>query len=124
VHDNVHVQGYIKYTLRRPGAACQGAVGYEAVSLEPLLGTSAASGFTVASRYLSAPPFTMAPKLRTARPPADTPNDLEETSHHNTRDIFSPPPDGIALVQEQMALINARLNARAIEIVAHRQRDA
>jgi hypothetical protein len=37
--------GYKKGTLRRPGASSRGAVGQHAVSLESLLGMSAASGF-------------------------------------------------------------------------------
>jgi hypothetical protein len=35
-----------------------------------------------------------------------------------------PPPDAIALVLEQMALINARMDVEATEIVAQRQGDA
>jgi hypothetical protein len=55
----------------------------------------------------------MAPKLRAAEQPADTLDDREEQSSiHSTRD--SPPPtDSFSLVLEQMAFINARLDAHA-----------
>jgi hypothetical protein len=41
-------------------------------------------------RYLSAPPFTIAPKLRSAETPADAPNNPKDhSSHPSSRDMSS-----------------------------------
>jgi hypothetical protein len=98
-----------------PGTTDRGAVGQHAVSHKPLLGTSAGSNFHRCLSLHVTTPFTMPPKLCTAEPPANNHDDLEEqTPHQSTRDISSPPPNATALVMEQMALINVRVDAQAI----------
>jgi hypothetical protein len=62
----------------------------------------------------------MAPKPRPAVPSAEAP----EESYHGSRDTPSPPLDDVALVLEQMALINARLDEQATDATAQRQHDA
>jgi hypothetical protein len=78
-----------------------------------------------ACSYMSAPCFTMALKIHTAEPPARTLDDLEVHAPTGTLGTYPHlPPDAIAFVLEQIALINAHLDAQATEIVAQRQRDA
>jgi hypothetical protein len=61
----------------------------------------------------------MDPKLRSAEPTADTPDKIEsQSSHHSSRDISSPPLDALALVMEEMALINSRMDAHAAHGIA------
>jgi hypothetical protein len=73
-------------------------------------------------RHLSAPSFTMAPKPRSAEPAMDAHADLEDKSSQYSS--LDQPLHAIALVLEQMALVNARMDAHSTAITAHRQRDA
>jgi hypothetical protein len=114
-----------KGTLRRPGATGRGAVGQYAISQELMLGTGVASGFYhCLSLHIGA----------TVRNGAEA--SLSGTARQHPRQCsrgqlltqhlghLLSPPDAIALVPEQMALINAQFDAHAIESAARRQRDA
>jgi hypothetical protein len=57
----------------------------------------------------------MAPKTRSADSPPLAPLDsLDPSSHQSSLD---PTPDTLALVLQQMALINARLDAQTVDVV-------
>jgi hypothetical protein len=74
---------------------------------------------TAAYRCMS---VTMAPKTRSTNLSPNAPADTaDQSSQHNS---LAPPLDPLALVREQMALINASLDAQAAKIAAQRHRDA
>jgi hypothetical protein len=58
----------------------------------------------------------MAPKTRSADSPPVTPADSHDPSSYNSTLI--PTPDTLALVLEQMALINARFDAQTADAAA------
>jgi hypothetical protein len=66
----------------------------------------------------------MAPKLHATGPLADTHDAREEQSSRKSTRDSTPPPDALSLVLEQMAIINARLDAHATATAAPRQLDA
>jgi hypothetical protein len=73
-------------------------------------------GFTATYRYISTPAFTIASKHACRTSGAQLPQ-------KQSGPPFTP-PDAVALVMEQMALINARVDAQAIETAAQPQCDA
>jgi hypothetical protein len=74
---------------------------------------------TAAYRYLS---VTMAPKTRSTNLSPNAPADTADQS--SQQNSLAPPLDPLALVLDQMALINASLDAQATETAAQRHRDA
>jgi hypothetical protein len=64
----------------------------------------------------------MAPKTRSDDP---RPHVHADTADHSSqRSSLAPTLDTLALVLEQMALINSRLDAKTADTDAHRRRDA
>jgi hypothetical protein len=111
--------GHRNGALRHPGATCRGVGGHQAVSMQPLLGTSIASD---SYRSLSFPVCRHGTEDSFGRPPPHAPADSDGLSLQLSS--LAPPLDAMALVLEQMALINSRMDAQAATIAAHRHREA
>jgi hypothetical protein len=109
-------------------ASGRGAVGQHAVSLKPLLGTSAASGF---NQCMLLPVATCRRRrFQWNQNFAQRNNPLTPLTTVRSSPLVRalktphPPPDALSLVLEKMPIITARLDAQAIETAAMRHRDA
>jgi hypothetical protein len=98
----------MKGTLRRTRASGRGAGGQHDVSLEPMLGTSAANGFLPL-------PFATCWRRHSQRHQSPTQRDTMLTPKTTVRnnppvralETPHPPPEALSLVLEQMAMLNA-----------------